>query len=126
MKNINLKAIRIDGGTHRNYVVEFADGRCKFGVTRRLPTTRARELQRKCGVPAVNVWVGPAVDRTTAFQIEADAARLLGYAAIPGTREWQRAAEDSQFDFISQTVGMFWHLRMPGSSRRYSPEVISL
>jgi predicted GIY-YIG superfamily endonuclease len=121
MKSINLKAIRIDGGTHRNYVVEFADGSCKVGVTAN-PRRRLRELERKRGKSAVRVMLTPAIERAIAFELERSVCRLTRHSVIPGSREWHQAKEHG-FDYLHQTTGMFWHLiaRVP-----YAPEVHSL
>jgi predicted GIY-YIG superfamily endonuclease len=123
VKKINLNVIRIDGGTqrHRNYVVEFADGVCKVGVTTR-PAQRIRELQRARGARAVRCMLAPATDRVTAFNLERELCALTRHAGLAGTREWRKPGE-WQFGYLRQTTGMFWHLiaRAP-----YSPEVIEL
>jgi len=114
MKKLNLSAIRIDGGTHHNYVALFADGSCKVGVTAR-PRVRLVELQRARASRVVRVMLTPASERRLAYGLERDLCRLTKFAGIPGTREWRRAGE---FDYLRQTTGMFWHLRM---SAPYAP-----
>lgn len=122
VKKLNLNAIRIDGGTHRNYVVQFEDGACKIGVTSR-PQLRVMELQRQRGRDVRRVMFAPATDRETAYRLERDLCQLARRSVVPGTREWHVAdAEFDQFDYLRQTTGMFWHLI---ARREYAPEVIA-
>ena len=106
---------------HHNYVVLFADGACKVGVTTR-PMRRIRELERKHGFRAVQCALLPATDSATAFSLEAHVCRLTAHGAMPHSREWHRP-RDGEFDYLKQTSGMFWHqiARAP-----YEPKVFAL
>lgn len=97
---------------HVNYVVEFADGTAKVGVTTRMPL-RISELSRstRCAGRPVRCMHTPPASRSAAFKTEADLCRLLAYRCTAGTREWFRVdASSHEFDYLAQTTGMFWQM----------------
>lgn len=106
---------------HHNYVVEFADGSCKVGVTAN-PNRRLRELERARRERATRLMLAPATSRETAFELERSLCQLTRHSVIAGTREWHRALEQ-EFDYLRQTTGMYWHLI---AKAPYAPTVVTL
>ncbi len=96
--------------THCNYVLSFSDGSVKVGVTSR-PRARISEIRRaKRGTASlVRGMLTPMSCKEAAFKTEANICRLLRKNTTSGTREWF-AGGDSEFNFLSNTTGMFWIL----------------
>lgn len=110
---IELSKIRIDGGTHYNYVIEFSDGTTKIGVTRR-PNKRLIEIvqqkHKTNGCARVtSASFSPPSSKAAAFKTEKNVCRLLKKRALPGRREWFASDEN----YIQQASGMFWNMNSP-------------
>lgn len=103
--------------THQrvNYVAEFSDGTVKTGVTRDAGR-RVSELSRQKrddGAVLVRAVETPAIATGEAFCIETLTCRLLSYLSPGPSREWfsPRSRDERIYDFIRETVGMFWNMR---------------
>ena len=107
---------------HFNYVLSFSDGTVKVGVTSR-PKERLKEICRSVRHRS-NFVEGMFVatsNKASAFKTEANICRLLSYGASNASREWFDD-ERTDFGWITQATGMFWHLNNTGN---YSPIKVS-
>lgn len=107
---IELSKIRIDGGTHYNYVIEFSDGTTKIGVTRR-PNKRLAEIvtqknkTNECAT-VLSVSFSPPSSKEAALKTEKNICSLLKRRALTGRREWFSTNEN----YIQQVSCMFWNM----------------